>query len=71
MRLNVTGGHAPGIQSDNFVVKAGEAALPFGDNNRIEAGFAITGNGNIEIPELALDSLFIAAVTGVAGFLVG
>ena len=37
---------------------------PFEDNDRIQAGFSIRWYHKIEVGELSLDSLFIAAVAG-------
>ena len=72
MGLDVTGGNSTGIKSDNLVIKAGKAALPFGENDRLEAGVTVTGNVNNKIAELALDPFLISAVSGIAGlFLCG
>ena len=71
MGLDVTGDHSTSIKGNDLVIKAGEAALALGKDDRLEAGVTVTGNVNIKIAELTLDPFLISAVSGITGFLVG
>ncbi len=71
MGLNVAGGHAPGVEGNDLVIETGEAALTFGEDDRFEGGVPVAGNGHIKVAELALDALFVAAVAGIGGLLLG
>ena len=53
--LDLAGGHPPGIEGDDLVVKAGEAGLAFGDDNRLEAAVAVAWNLNRQLAKFALD----------------
>lgn len=65
--LDVPGGHPLGVHGDDLVVKAFEAALTLGNDGRIKGGIAVTGNGKVNLAEIAFDLLLVAAVAGVAG----
>ena len=69
MGLDVTSGHAPCIEGNDFIIKTREATLTFGKNDRLKAGITVSGNSNIEISKLPFNSLSITAVAGVLGFL--
>lgn len=69
MRLNVPRGHAAGIEGDNLVIKASEAALPFRQNRWFKAGVTVAGNGDIKLAVLTFNLFLVTAVTRVASFI--
>ncbi len=48
--LNIAGGHALGVQRENFLVEAGEPTLMLGDQLRLKGGVPITGRLEGECP---------------------
>jgi len=49
MRLDVACAHAPGVQGNDLLVEAGEAALVFGDQLRIKTTVPIARDRKIKL----------------------
>ena len=58
--------HAAGVHGDDLVVEAGEAALVLGDEQRLEAAFAVARHVNPYRPILGQDGLAAHPIAVVA-----
>jgi hypothetical protein len=66
--LNITGGHATGIQRQYFVIKPVKTGLSFLDDDWFKFSVSVTGNGYLCFAKFSFDRLFtmtIAAILGV------
>ena len=71
MALDLTGAHAPGVHGNDLIIKIIDAALALRDDHRFEFAVSVTGNIDLNLPELALDLLGVLAISGIAGVLTG
>jgi hypothetical protein len=63
--LNVAGGHATGIQGQDFVIEAFQARLAFFDELRLERALPITRDVDFNVPLLSLHGLLAPTIAQV------
>lgn len=63
--LDVSYGHAPGVEADDHVVDVGEPARSFGRHCRQEGAVTVPGDSNIDGPVVRIDSFGVGTVAGV------
>jgi hypothetical protein len=66
MTLDFPHRHAPGIQRQDLVVKAGPAGLVLGDDLGFKVAVAVTRDVDRQFAELAFEGLLATTVAGVA-----
>ena len=70
--LDVSDGHATGIETDDHVVDVGQPAGSFGHHCRQEGSVTVPGNSDIDRSVVRIDPLGVGTVTGIvltSGFL--
>jgi hypothetical protein len=66
VRLDITGGHALGVQRDHVPREAVQAALAFAHRGRLEAAVAVPRHPQVDLADLGLDRLGVMPVAAVA-----
>lgn len=69
--LDLAGAHAARVERDHLVVEAGQTALVFANQHRLEAGFAVTWHGDLDGAVAGQHALAGGAVAVVAALAAG
>jgi len=67
MGLNLTHGHAPGIEGQDLVIEARPAGLMLADKLGLEGALAVTGNFNGEFAKIVFEGFAALTVPGIVG----